>query len=381
MVEMQPSSGNRVIQYLMKHNPSMITAPPLSNELSEATAMHYNSVLAWEAQNAGLSYPYGYPSHYDTTGPRTVPSDGVPVSQNVRRMEQYYPNTHSSVPAQPRGVESITTHVINTPASQQSWGTEAAYSHGHSSALAPRNGVQSHSYPVVFPERMNNDSNVRLLCSPESQPQITNGNGKGSATASFHNDIQEVSRQDWQAANDESSGRQVYEMPQSDVFSSFRNKNAPPLTSDLSVNPHSISQSCVQRNRSKAPSSRVQRSILNEPAPTNPQTTKKSLSKSQTSPVCGRVQKSKPSRGSRITPPPSRDQQPPLYVSGSGIGMTQEQVEHWEEERQNPYCLPSFQDVFGDVISTWPINREKEYHQSSSLPKRASNYPDDYHHT
>ncbi|EHK22640.1 uncharacterized protein TRIVIDRAFT_221910 [Trichoderma virens Gv29-8] len=43
------------------------------------------------------------------------------------------------------------------------------------------------------------------------------------------------------------------------------------------------------------------------------------------------------------------DERRPVCASCSGMMLTQDEVERWQEERRNRYCIPSFKDSFGDV--------------------------------
>ncbi|KAL7947876.1 hypothetical protein V8C42DRAFT_268175 [Trichoderma barbatum] len=399
IIGMTPSVGNKVVEHFMKHNPSAVAASRLSNTIPQETAVHYNSVLSWHAQNIQHSFPHGHPARYNGAGSTTAPSYGVPA------------------PREEQSMEPADVYASGTPIPQQGQTTEDSLRRTHCSVLAPQDGAQSRPYSRSPHGKLDNGPNGHVDRSSVAQQQSVDEPGNRKAVTSFRGEIQEVSlmdwqtankenlgrqtdiqvatRQDWQSANKECLGRQVEQRPQPQpvvqrahyvipdsqisVASASRNKT--------SANAKLLPKPCFKPSKSDGPPPRTQRPIRQKrvPIPAQAQEIKKSASQAQTSLVSGGVHKRRSSQAGRTTPPqavmpqntrpqtaipqsvpqtmppqsanpqttlpPSRQgTRQPIHVSGSGMALTQEDVERWQDERRNPYRLPSFNDSFGDVI-------------------------------
>ncbi|KAL6871390.1 hypothetical protein J3F83DRAFT_662654 [Trichoderma novae-zelandiae] len=387
IVRVTPSVGNKVVDYLMKHDPSVVAASQLSNTLPKETAVHYNSVLAYQAQSLGLSFPHGHPEFHNGIDPSIAPPSVVPA------------------PRETQGMQPTIAHVGGTQPFHQFQSTEAPPLFGQLNAPDPQSDVQSHR-----------GSGVPSTGGVDYGPTCCVGHPQQTLDAGSHGDIQEVSqmdwqaanegsvgrqdhiqvatRQDWQAANKETNGRQFDQEAQPVVASAPQNTASQPPTC-APAKTQSVPQPCVKNNRGKMPLPRTHRPICGKPvsakaqtalakaqtSPTKVQAPKKATSKSKPTPASGGIQKRKSNRIGQATLPrpaapqtsvpetavpqavvpqtdvprtplrsPGREQQPTAHVSGSGMELTQDDVDRWQEERQNPYRLPSFNDAFGHII-------------------------------
>ncbi|KAM0258219.1 hypothetical protein ACHAQJ_003987 [Trichoderma viride] len=348
VVEMQPSAGNRVLEYLMQRNPSVVTASRVSNELPENTAKHDNGVLSHQAQMID-PYPLGCSSP-STMESRHARSNGVPSA-----LEVHY-NIHNGIPAQHGGIEPATTHVDSTPASRQAQGTEAPYYPGDSGAPTSHNGVQSLSYPIVPPEKVNDGSYsptcLQCIQIYQGQNSFHNGtkevsqyDGQAASRGSLDDqvDIQEISREDWQVANRDNSGRKARPRAQSVARPVQQSGPLRPWTPPVQVQESSVQ---VQEHSVQVQEPRI-------PA------------------LEPHIQAQAPMfvSGSRLMPIPnwapgrSAEAQAPELVLGLGMRATNEGGENSPMKRQTSYSLPRF----GDTFSAWPFESAP-----SALPSTSS---------
>ncbi|KAL7916351.1 hypothetical protein GGI35DRAFT_35642 [Trichoderma velutinum] len=455
IVGMLPSVGNRVVEHLIKYNPSAVAASKLSHTIPKETAVHYNSVLTWHAQTVQATRspsPHGPTAHLNSVESRTAPSDGVPASREAETLPP------------------IVMPIRSMPVSQQLLNIEKYPHHSHPNTLAPQHGVQSHPCSTVpsrelesAPDRYDNYTSVSKQQSMYEQREMR-------VKDDCNNDIQEISQMDWQAANQANSGRQndiqvatrqdwqaankyspkyrADQRAQSVVVSAPYERTMAPLASASSANPQSILRPCVKKSEDMVLPLSSRHPIHPNPAsisaPTQAQIVKKPAN--QANPIFGGIHKRKSSRTGRTSPsqttvsriaisqlvqssaevpkiavpqiaarrisisqlvlpstvpriaisqlvlpstevpktvvpqtampqavmsqavthqstmpqmssqtalPSSRpDKQRRVRLSGSGMWLTQDDVDRWQEERKNPYCLPSFKDSFGDVAMT-----------------------------
>ncbi|KAL7938408.1 hypothetical protein V8C35DRAFT_153000 [Trichoderma chlorosporum] len=445
---MLPSVGNRVVEHLIKHNPSAIAASKLCHAIPEQTAVHYSSILTWHAQNVETveePFPHDYPPRRDDVESRPASSHEGSASREAQNMEPAIVQDGSM------------------PVSQQMPNTENPPRLDHSSTLAHQDDAQWITYSRGSSVEPNNASNEYANYSSAPNQQIVNGQRARTPITNSYGDVQEVSRMDWQTANRENLAHQndIQVAAQQDWQAASREGSRPPIDQSLQpvvisapqeaavipsvsasfVNPQSVSEPYSNRSTNDMLSMRVQRPIRPKPAPAQVQAqeVKQPERQYQASPVFGGVHKRKFSRdrtsllktvvsqglesqaaSRRITisqllqsptevptadrprtvtpqaassqvaapqsrrpqaaipetasrtPLPSGRQNKQRYVqrSGSGMWLTEDDVERWQEERRNPYCLPSFTASFGDVnMNDHQARPEK---QASSEPARGT---------
>jgi hypothetical protein len=319
---MQPSVGNRVLQYLMQHNPSLVAASQVSNEIPKRTARKYKKALSKQVEKPEHPYPPADPSR-NRMESIYARSDSVPAS-----LEVHY-NTQYGIPAQHGGIEPATGHGNTTLSSQQAQGTEVPYHPGHSSVPTSHNGVKSHSYPIVPPERVHNEPHVSYTCPsyiPESQQQSSfhsgiqdvfrhDGQAVGRGSLAYQADIQEISREDWQVANKGGPGRKAPLEDQSVAGSLQRSGPLRPWTPTTPMNPQPISRVSIQMSESEAPSLKDQHSVPERTASaysqaamtprtalSNAPIAQTSIGKSQEGPAYGGIQNPSPAGSRQDTP-------------------------------------------------------------------------------
>ncbi|PTB80045.1 hypothetical protein M440DRAFT_1397338 [Trichoderma longibrachiatum ATCC 18648] len=364
IVGMTPSFGNKVAEFLFKNEPSTIAGSQVSGNLPMETADHYNSVLAYQAQNLGLSFPQAHSGPHNDIDPSIASPQVVPVSQEAQGMQQ--PGTHTGRTGPSQGIQSA----------------GVSPRHGHFNVPAPQSGPQLHHSSGVPPPRSVNSGQTSGVGHPLDEGE------RRMAGAGFHGDhIQETSPMDWRAAKEDISGRQSAHEAQPFVASAPQN-TASQSSSSAPANTQSVSQPSATNTKGRVPSPKTQRPISasvkaqTTPAKSSwmstrvPAPRKAKVKSKPATRASGGVQKRKPDRVRQTTPPrpaalqpaapkatvpqtaafpnpiPSarREQQPATYVSGSGLGLTQDDVDRWQEERQNPYRLPSFNDAFGYTL-------------------------------
>ncbi|TFB03529.1 hypothetical protein CCMA1212_004891 [Trichoderma ghanense] len=390
IVEMTPSLGNKVVEFLLKYEPSMVAGSQVSNTLPKETAVHYNSVLGYQAQSLGLSFPHGRPEFHNGIDPKVAPHRVVPASQDAQSMQP------------------TATHAGRTQTSQRVQGAGIPPRHGHFDVPAPQSNLPPHSFSRIPPAGIAHHNPTNRV------GHSLNKSERGMAGAGSHggdvqevsqmdwqaasegnrerrDDIQVVSRQDWRAANQDTSGRQFAYGSQHFAASAPQNTASQP-SSSTPAKTQSAPQPCVTNIKGKMPLPKAQRpihaSIKAQAAPTKTpialtrgQASRNAKSKYKAAPASGGVQKRKSHRVRQTTaprpvamqpavpktavfqsavpqieapqtplPPAGREKQPTAYLSGSGLGLTQDDVDRWQEERQNPYRLPSFKDAFGHIL-------------------------------
>ncbi|ETS03459.1 hypothetical protein M419DRAFT_34322 [Trichoderma reesei RUT C-30] len=424
---MTPSYGNKLVDYLLKHEPSMLAGSQISDTLPKETAVHYNSVLAHQTQGLGLFFPYERLEFQDGFDPSLASSQMVSASQEAQSMQP------------------TATHTGQSQAFQQVQSTGVSPGHDQFNTAAPHSNFQAHSSSRVPPtgsvhhgqiDRIGHPLNVgqRGMAGAGYQGgdvqegsqmdwQAANGGSLGR-----RDDAQVVSRQHWQAANEDAIGHQFAYGAQS-VAASAPQSTAPQMTAPQSSSStparmQSGPQPSAKRAKGKTSLAKPERpiaaSVKAQPAPRKTPTastripaSRKANGQPKPAPASGGVQKRKSNRVRQTTPPhpaamqpavlqssvpqtsvpqtsvpqtavpqtavpqtavpqtavpqtavpqtavpqepasqtprppAGREQQPTTYLSGAGLRLTQEDVDRWQEERRNPYRLPSFEDAFG----------------------------------
>ncbi|KAL6790562.1 hypothetical protein J3E68DRAFT_68446 [Trichoderma sp. SZMC 28012] len=304
ITKFQPSVGNRVVKHLIKKNPEAVAASKLSHEIPKETAVHYNSILTWQAENAqatGDPSPQGHPTFIEGVEPRAASSDGVPVSREAQTLAV------------------IVVPIRSTPVSEQIVNTENHPSHNHSNTLVPQHGVQPHPYSRVPPGESDNAPNGYGNYSSVSTQQSMYEQRERRAMDNRDSDIQEISRQDWQAANRDSPRYRADQRAQSVVVSAPYERTIASSASASSVNPQSIPEPYFEENEDMLSFGESEEMML-PPSPQSPQspirqnpvsisaqaqaqaqTVKKPSN--QANPIYGGIHKRKSSRASRTTPP------------------------------------------------------------------------------
>ncbi|KAF3068874.1 hypothetical protein CFAM422_007563 [Trichoderma lentiforme] len=229
--EFQPSVGNRVVKHLIKKTPEAVAASKLSHEIPKEAAVHYNSILTWQAENAqatGDPSPQGHPTYIEGVESRAASSDGVPVSREAQTLAV------------------IVVPIRSTPVSEQIVNTENHPYHNHSNTLVPQHGVQPHPYSRVSPGESDNAPNAYGNYSSVSTQQSMDEQRERRVMDNRDSDIQEISRQDWQAANRDSPRYRADQRAQSVVVPAPYERTIASSASASSVNPQSIPEPCFE---------------------------------------------------------------------------------------------------------------------------------------
>ncbi|KKO99679.1 hypothetical protein THAR02_08209, partial [Trichoderma harzianum] len=147
--EFQPSVGNRVVKHLIKHNPEAVAASKLSHEIPKEAAVHYNSILTWQAENTqatGDPSPQGHPTYIEGVESRAASSDGVLVSREAQALAV------------------IVVPIRSTPVSEQIVNTE---NHPYHTSSASASSVNPQSIPEPYFEE-----NEDMLCFGENEEMM-----------------------------------------------------------------------------------------------------------------------------------------------------------------------------------------------------------------
>lgn len=302
ITEFQPSVGNRVVKHLIENNPEAVAASKLSHEIPIEAAVHYNSILTWQAENAqatGDASPQGHPRYIEGVESRAAPSDGVPVSREAQTLAV------------------IVVPIRSTPVSEQFVNTENHPYHNHSNTLAPQHGVQPHPYSRVPPGESDNAPNAYGNHSSVSTQQSMDEQRERRVIDNRDSDIQEISRQDWQAANRDSPRYRAGQRAQSVVVSAPYERTIASSASASSVNPQSIPEPYFEENEDmlsfgeseemmlppspQSPQSPIRQNPVSILARAQAQTVRKPSN--QENPIYGGIHKRKSSRASRTSPP------------------------------------------------------------------------------
>lgn len=313
ITEFQPSVGNRVVKHLIKNNPEAVAASKLSHEIPKEAAVHYNSILTWQAENAqaaGDPSPQGHPTYIEGVESRAASSDRVPVSREAQTLAV------------------IVVPIRSTPVSEQIVNTENHPYHNHSNTLVPQHGVQPHPYSRGPPGESDNAPNGYGNYSSVSTQQSMYEQRERRAMDNRDSDIQEISRQDWQAANRDSPRYRADQRAQSVVVPAPYERTIASSASASSVNPQSIPEPCFEdsgdmlnfeENEDMLSFGESEEMML-PPSPQSPQSpirpnpvfisaqaqaqaqTVKNPS-NQANPIYGGIHKRKSSRASRTSPP------------------------------------------------------------------------------
>ncbi|KAL7961754.1 hypothetical protein V8C34DRAFT_239871 [Trichoderma compactum] len=311
-----PSVKNRVVEHLIKHNPEAVVASKLSHTIPKETAVHYNSVLTWQAENAqatGDPPPHGHPTHINEVESRRAPSDGVPGSQEAQSLAP------------------IVVPIRSMPVSQQLVSTEN-HPHGRSDTLAPQCGVPSHPYSRVSSGEAENAPNEYGIYSSVSTQQSMYEHTERRVMDDCDNDVQEISRQDWQAANEDSPRYRAGQRTQSVVASAPYERTVAYSASASSVYPQSIPEPFFDEDESMmlplSPELPIHQTPVSISAQAQAQTVKRPSS--QANPKYGGIHKRKSSRAGRTSPPQTRVSQmamsrlvhSPAELPNSGVPQT-----------------------------------------------------------
>ncbi|KAL6691841.1 hypothetical protein J3F84DRAFT_403191 [Trichoderma pleuroticola] len=286
IVGFAPSVGNRVVEHLVKHNPSAIAASKLSHTIPQEAAVHYNSVLTWQAQNAqatGDPSPHGHPTHSNEVESRAAPSNGEPASRESQALAL------------------IVVPIRSAPVSQQLVNTENYPHHSHSNTLAPQHGVQSHPYYRVPSGESGNAPNGSV----STQQSIYGQRERRVMDDCDNDDVQEISRQDWQAANKDRPRYRAGQRAQTVVASVPYERTMASSASSSSVNPQSIPEPWFEESGEMmlplSPELPICQSPVSMSAQTRAQTVRRPSN--QANPVYGDIHKRKSSRAGRPSPP------------------------------------------------------------------------------
>ncbi|PTB60429.1 hypothetical protein M431DRAFT_476925 [Trichoderma harzianum CBS 226.95] len=295
----RPSVGNRVVEHLIKHNPEAVAASKLSHTIPKETAVHYNSILSWQAENAqttGDPSPHGHPTHFNNVESRAASSDSGPASREAQTL---------AVIVVPIRSAPVSQHIVNT---------EIHPHHSHSNTLVPQRGIQSHPYSRVPSGESDNAPNGYGNYSSASTQQSTYEQRERTVMDNRDCDIQEISRQDWQAANKDSPRYRANQRAQSVVASAPYERTMASSASASSVNSQSIPEPFFEDSEDMlcfgesedmmlplSPQSPIRQNPVSISAQAQVQTVRRPSN--QASPIYGGIHKRKPSRASRTSPP------------------------------------------------------------------------------
>ncbi|KAK6445368.1 hypothetical protein FP744_10001616 [Trichoderma asperellum] len=210
MLDMQPSDGNSMMDYLMHQDPVSLTATQVSNGTPEL----YAGVLQQQAQRIQAAYPYGLAS-YSMMNPGYAHSDAGPPDAHY--------NTPYATPMQYSDMQSFANQINGALVLQQPQHMSAPNYPGHPDVLASHNGVHSQSFPILRSQRPDNELYMSYAHQASIPgPHLQNSFHQGVQGTSWQDeqaiirgslgdqsDIQEVSREVWQAANRMNMGRRA----------------------------------------------------------------------------------------------------------------------------------------------------------------------------